>query len=63
MPANKAPTFAKPLPLLYMFLPISLNISEAFCVVVKLARAKGSSYANEADIIEKKAPMANPVVK
>ena len=62
MPANRAPTLPKPFPLLHMFLPISLNISLVFCAVVSDARIMGSSYANDADISEKNAPMAKPVV-
>lgn len=62
MPANNAPTLAKPLPLRNMPRPISLNISEAFCVLVICARASGSSYANDEDMSEKKAPIAKPVM-
>lgn len=64
MPANRAPTFAKPFPLRHIPLPISLKISEAFCVVdnapVVCCRSSGSSYAKDADINEKNAPIAKP---
>jgi len=65
VPAKSAPTLAKPLPLLHIPLPISLNTSFAFCPVFKPAcvccRNNGSSYANEEDIREKNAPRARPV--
>lgn len=63
MPAKSAPTFPKPFPLRHIPLPISLNISDAFCVLDRLFRMSGSSYANEEDIREKKAPIATPVIQ
>lgn len=65
IPANSAPTFPKPFPLLHIPLPISLNISRAFWVLViaacDCARKYGSSYAKDADMREKKAPMPRPM--
>lgn len=65
IPANNAPTLPNPLPLVHIPLPISLNISFAFCPVFKPAcvccRSIGSSYANDADIKEKNAPMPKPI--
>jgi hypothetical protein len=65
VPAKSAPTLPKPLPLLHIPFPMSLKISFAFCPVFRPAcvccRNNGSSYANEADIREKNAPIAKPV--
>lgn len=66
MPANSAPTFPNPLPLLHIPFPISLKTAPAFCVVFIPAcdccRRIGSSYAKEADISEKKAPIPKPMI-
>lgn len=65
MPANSAPTFPNPFPVVHIPLPISRNTAPAFCVVFRLAwvccLSSGSSYANEADMSEKKAPIPKPV--
>lgn len=61
IPANRAPTFPNPLPLLHMPRPISLNISIVFCVVFKFCLRSGSSYANDEDIMEKNPPIAKPL--
>ena len=64
VPAKSAPTLPKPLPLFHIPLPMSLKISFAFCPVFNPAcvccRNNGSSYANDADINEKNAPIARP---
>ena len=62
MPAKRAPTLPKPFPLRHILRPISLKISDVFCAVVSDCRISGSSYANDADMSEKNAPMAKPVV-
>ena len=60
IPANSAPTFPKPFPLLYIPCPISLKIARAFCCVFRDCRSIGSSYANDELMSEKNAPMTKP---
>jgi hypothetical protein len=62
-PEYRAPTLANPLPLVHMFLPISLKMN-AVCARVPTnfseAFDSGSSYAKVADIREKNAPKPKP---
>ena len=69
VPANNTVTLANPFPLLHIPRPISAKISLAFAVVeiapmaCCCCRMRGSSYANEEDISEMKAPIPKPTVR
>jgi hypothetical protein len=63
IPANRAPTFAKPRPLRHAFTPISRATSRARCVVdlpESCWRRSGSSYWKDEFMREKKPPRNMP---